>query len=139
MAGQIEVARLGLARGRAVEHRLAFLEHRPAQLAHVVDRHHHLEIELLAHAGVDDGDRAGLPVAATAEEAGDLVERALRGRQADALRRATRRRLVTSRSRRSSDRARWVPRLVAAMAWISSTITYSTEVRTSRAAEVSIR
>ena len=35
--------------------------------------------------------------------------------------------------------ARWLPRLVAASAWISSTITASTPRSVSRAAEVSIR
>ena len=42
-------------------------------------------------------------------------------------------------SSRSSDSARWAPRLVAATAWTSSTITVSTSVSVSRAAEVSIR
>ncbi len=41
------------------------------------------------------------------------------GRQADALRVAAR----TASARRSSDSARWAPRLVGASAWISSTIT----------------
>ena len=68
------------AAGRLVEHL--------AQLAHVLDGDDDLELERLADAGVDDGDRAGLagPCVA-AEEAGDLVEGPLRGRQADALRR----------------------------------------------------
>ena len=44
-----------------------------------------------------------------------------------------------SRSRRSRLRARWVPRLEPATAWISSTITVSTSRRVSRAEEVSIR
>ncbi len=42
-------------------------------------------------------------------------------------------------SRRSSESARCAPRLVAATAWISSTITVSTPRRVSRAEEVSIR
>ena len=42
-------------------------------------------------------------------------------------------------SRRSSVSARWLPRLVEATAWISSTITASTEVSISRACEVRIR
>jgi hypothetical protein len=42
-------------------------------------------------------------------------------------------------SRRSSETARWAPRLVPATAWISSMMTVSTVRRVSRAAEVSIR
>ena len=45
----------------------------------------------------------------------------------------------TQWSSRSSVRARWLPRLVAASAWISSTITASTPRSVSRAADVSIR
>ena len=61
-----------------------------------------------------------------AEEAGHLVERALRRRQADALDGGL---PAHSRSRRSSDSARWAPRLVPATAWISSTITCSTDAQ----------
>ena len=71
------------------------------------------------------------------EEAADLLERVLRRRQADALRRRGRR--PAARSSRSSVSARCEPRLVAATAWISSTITASTPARISRACEVSIR
>ncbi len=46
---------------------------------------------------------------------------------------------ATSRSSRSRLRARWVPRLVPATAWISSTITERTPARTSRPREVSSR
>src|ERR671935_85060 len=42
-------------------------------------------------------------------------------------------------SSRSSERARWAPRLFAASAWISSRITHRTLRRSSRACEVSIR
>ncbi len=42
-------------------------------------------------------------------------------------------------SRRSSESARWAPRLVGARAWISSMMTDSTERSVSRACEVSIR
>ena len=42
-------------------------------------------------------------------------------------------------SRRSRVRARWLPRLLAAMAWISSTITVSTAPKNHRAREVSSR
>ena len=90
-------------------------------------------VELLAHAGVDDGDRPRPAVVVeAAEEAGDLVERALGGRQADALRRGLPA-PVTSCSSRSRVSDRWAPRLVAATAWISSTITASTPRSVSRA------
>ena len=57
--------------------------------AHVLDRDDDLDLERLADAGVDDGDRARLARRAeAAEEAGDLLERPLRGRQPDPLRRA---------------------------------------------------
>ena len=74
-------------------------------------------------------------VVLAAEEAGDLLERALRGRQPDALRRA----LSVTSSSRSSESARWAPRLVAASAWISSMITASTPRSVSRADDVSMR
>ena len=61
----------------------------PAEVAHVLDRDDDLDLERLADAGVDDGDRPRLAGRRpAAEEAGDLVERTLRGRQPDALRRA---------------------------------------------------
>ena len=53
------------------------------ELAHVLDRDDDLEVELLAHARVDELDlttRSG-------DEAADLVERPLCGREADALER----------------------------------------------------
>jgi hypothetical protein len=56
-------------------------------LGHVVDRDDHLYIELLARARVEDGHRPRPLRCLPAEEPRDLVERALRGRQADALRR----------------------------------------------------
>ena len=73
--------------GRAPRRRLAAAR---AEVAHVLDRDDDLDLERLADAGVDDGAPArGSPgVAVAAEEAGDLLERTLRGRQADALRRA---------------------------------------------------
>ena len=46
---------------------------------------------------------------------------------------------VVSCSSLSRLRARWAPRLVPVTAWISSTMTVSTSVRVSRAAEVSSR
>ena len=136
---------------------------RLAQRAHVVDGDDDLDLERLAHPGVDDlhGTGAAAAVgqgAVAAEEAGDLVERTLGGRQADALHRrwppasaapagprpaaaapAPSRRDATSASSRSRVRARWAPRLVAASAWISSMITASTPASVSRAADVSIR
>ncbi len=44
-----------------------------------------------------------------------------------------------SAARRSSDSMRWAPRFVAAITWISSTITVVTLRSVSRACEVSIR
>ncbi len=56
-----------------------------AELAHVLERDDHLEVERLARAGVHelDGTAAG-------DEAADLLERSLRGREADPLKRAVR-------------------------------------------------
>ena len=54
---------------------------RRAQLAQVLDRDDDLEIELLARAGVDEPDRT-----VAGDEAADLLERALRRREADPLR-----------------------------------------------------
>ena len=64
-----------------LHHRLGELVRRP-ELAQVLDRHDHLEIEVLARAGVDELDRA-----IAGDEAADLLERALRRREADPLRR----------------------------------------------------
>ena len=61
-----------------------------AEPGHVLHRHDDLELERLAGAGVDDRDLAAL--AGAAEEPGDGLERALRGRQADALERRRARR-----------------------------------------------
>ncbi len=68
-----------------------------AELGHVVDRDDHLDLERLAHPGVDHRDRPRPPHAVVAdggaaEEAGDLLQRALRGGQADPLRRRAARR-----------------------------------------------
>ena len=57
-----------------------------AHVAKVVDRDHHLEVEDLRRAGVDDGDGPESVLGPAAEEPRDLVERALRRRQADPLR-----------------------------------------------------
>ena len=56
---------------------------RALQLAHVLDRDDHLEIELLARAGVDERDLAS----GAGDEATDLRQRPLRRGQADALHR----------------------------------------------------
>ena len=102
-----------------------------AQLAHVLDRHDDLDLERLADAGVDDGDRPRPPSSVVAaEEVGDLLERPLGGATA---RCAAGGRLVTCSSR-SSEHARWAPRLVAAIAWISSMMTVSTLTRVLRTA-----
>src|SRR3546814_10132659 len=58
-----------------------------AEVANVLDRDDDLDVELLADAGVGDVDlapRAG--GVTTGGELGDLLQRPLRGRQADALR-----------------------------------------------------
>ncbi len=67
-----------------------------------------------------------------------VADRAMRwgGRKTSPRSSAPRR---TSSSRRSSDTARWLPRLVGASAWISSMITVSTSRSRSRAFEVSSR
>ena len=64
-----------------LHHRLGELVRR-AELAQVLDRHDDLEIEILARAGVDELDRA-----VAGDEAADLLQRALRRREADPLRR----------------------------------------------------
>ena len=53
---------------------------RALQLAHVLDGHDDLEVELLGATGVDDLDRP-----AAGDEARDLLERSLGGGQTDAL------------------------------------------------------
>jgi len=68
----------GRAGGRAAE--------RLAHLPHVLHGYDDLDVELLAHAGVDHGDRALLAVGPPAsQEAGQLLERALGGGETDAL------------------------------------------------------
>ncbi|CAB5001345.1 unannotated protein [freshwater metagenome] len=52
---------------------------------HVFHGHHYLDLHLLAHTGVDDGDGSGRSALVAAEEAGDLLQRALRGAEADPL------------------------------------------------------
>jgi hypothetical protein len=54
-------------------------------LAHVLDGHDDLQVELLARARVDEPDRPS-----AGDEAADLLERALRGGEADALERLAR-------------------------------------------------
>jgi hypothetical protein len=84
-------------------------------LDHRLDRHLDLEVERLAHAGVDDGHvRCGPTMKRPTSSSGFCVA------TADALD-------VVGRllGRRSSVSARCAPRLVCATAWISSTITHS--------------
>jgi hypothetical protein len=94
------------------------------RVEHVVDRHDDAQIERLRRARGDDLDRRG-----AAEEPRDLVDRPHRRRQPDALRRAIEivaRRRASSRSRLT---ARCAPRLVAATACTSSTMTVWTSRR----------
>jgi len=74
-----EVAPAGLAAGLLVEWQDL------AETAHVLDRHHDLELQQLARPGIDDGH---LPTFADpAQETGDRLERPLGGREPDALER----------------------------------------------------
>ena len=132
MAGQMRAAHR--AGGRRAATRLV---DDLAELAHVVDRHDHLDLERLAHAGVDDGDRPGRAAARREPPRKRAISSSGRW-VADSPMRCggPRRRPRSSRSRVS---ARWAPRLVAARAWISSTITASTPRSVSRACEVSMR
>jgi len=56
------------------------------ELGHVFDRHDHLDLHGLSMAGVHDRHRPGAIVGPTSQEPGDLLQRPLRGRQADPLR-----------------------------------------------------
>ena len=92
---------------------------RVGQLAHVLDRDPDLQVELLGAAGVDHRHRPragprrpGRPGSGRSRTAGAAWPT---GRSAG-------RRRPASRSSRSRLRARWAPRLVAATAWISSTM-----------------
>ena len=81
------VAHLGVTGGRSFHQTRV---HDFAELPHVLDGHDNFQIEGLADAGVDDGDRPGPPftsvvTGAAPEKPGDLVERTLRGRQPDPL------------------------------------------------------
>ena len=120
-ADQLQQARVD-APARSTATRLALDGRRRAQLAHVLDRHHAppASRSACADAGVDD--RRPARRARRPGSAADLVQRPLRRGQADALRRLAR----SSAASRSSESARWAPRLVPASAWISSTITVST-------------
>ncbi len=101
--------------------------------------HDDLDLERLAHAGVDDRDRprARRPskpprkraISSSGRWVADRPMRCGAGLPAPVTR-------CSSRSRVSD---RWAPRLVAAMAWISSTITACTPRSVSRACEVSMR
>ena len=91
-----------------------------ADRTHILDRHDHLEVERLAHARVDDRHR----------RAGARVPRSRRGTARSPRAAAgspTARSAAVGRSpsasSRSSESIRCAPRFVAAIAWISSTIT----------------
>ena len=100
------------------------------QVGHVGHRHLHGQVERLGRRRSDDRRRR-----LAGQEPRHLLGRTHGRRQPDALRGL----LQQSASRRSSDSARCAPRLVAATAWTSSTMTVCTPARVSRAAEVSIR
>ena len=79
--------RVGAALGRREERAAVGLgrvlvRDRLSELAHVLDRHHDLQVELLARARVDECD-----LAPTRNEPADLLERALRRRERDPLHR----------------------------------------------------
>ena len=98
---------------------------------HVLDRHDHLEVELLARAGVHDLDlavRSPPRKAAIASSGRCVADRPMRCGSASAR-----------WLRRSRLSARCAPRFVAAMACTSSTMTCSTPRRISRAWLVSSR
>ena len=73
-----------------------------AEPGHVLDGHDDLELERLPAARVDDLDLPAGP--GPAEESGDRLERALGGRQADALERRRRHRLAGARAARATRR-----------------------------------
>ena len=149
--------------GRALRRRPARLLDRLAHLGHVGDRHVHGELEALGLARVHHRDRARRPAAAFRELGVDggvgrllaapcPAARRDRGGVVPPRKRAISSRLrcvadrpmrcsglSTMRSRRSSDSAMCAPRLVDTSAWISSTITVSTDRSRSRAFEVSSR
>ena len=67
-------------RGQGGGHAACGLVDDLAEGTHVLDGDDDLDVEFLAGAGVDDGDRAGgTAVAAAAEEPGDLIQGALGG------------------------------------------------------------
>src|SRR5205823_14400075 len=72
-------AALAASAGKALEVRTR------AGLAHVLDRHHDAEIELLRNARIDEPNRT-----CPRDEAADLLERALRSGEADPLDRSLR-------------------------------------------------
>ena len=111
-----------------------------AQRAHVVDRDHHLDLERLAHPGVDDGHRPRLETpfgsrGEAAEEAGDLLERAAGWPTARCAAADDRTAARGARARGPGGRPAWW----GPAAWISSTMTASTPRSVSRLAEVSMR
>ena len=91
IAGQIE-ARGGAVRGRGTLHRRHALRGLGdvGELGHVLDRDDDPDLHRLAVAGVHDRDLARPFVRLPAQEPRDLLERTLRRRQADPLRRLVR-------------------------------------------------
>ena len=119
-----------------------------AQRPHVLDGDDHLDLEGLADAGVDDGDRPRHPPGGRpgrprgASSTGGSRPGSGRSRRAGAgwpTGRCAGAGARTASSSRSRLRARCEPRLVGARAWISSTMTASTLRNVSRAADVSMR
>ena len=96
---------------------------RPAEVGHVLDRDDDVDLDRLGDPGVDDRDVARRRRAPTSRRGSGRPPPA--GAGWPTARCAAGGGPVTSSSR-SSDTARWAPRLVAAMAWISSMITVST-------------
>ena len=56
-----------------------------AERTHVFDGHHDFDLHRFAGAGIDNGNRSRCAIAITTQKACDFFERALRGRQPDAL------------------------------------------------------
>ena len=103
--------------------------------AHVLHRHDHLDLERLAHAGVDDGDRAATAVGLCPPRKW-AISSSGRCVALSPMRCGGR---FVSRSSRSRLSIRWAPRLVVAMAWISSMMIVSTLTSVLRTSLVSMR
>ena len=119
IAGQM-LRRTGPAAARAAHRLVDDL----AERAHVVDRDDDLDVERLAHAGVDDRDRAAAAVVRCCRRGSGRSRRA--GAASPTARCAAGGRLGRSPRAVRAMSARCAPRLVGASAWISSMITAST-------------